>query len=97
MVTYGGMSREPVIAPTTSFIFKDIQLRGFWMSRWHTENGISKQCDQMYDDLLQLMKDGKLIAPAHKSVPLHLFQETLKTINSSKSYTSFKYFLNLQD
>lgn len=93
MVTYGGMSREPVIVPTASFIFKDIQLRGFWMTRWHKENATSIQRDQMYDELLQFMKDGKLVAPAHTTIPLHLFQETLQ----NNSFTSLKYFLNLQD
>jgi hypothetical protein len=34
MVTYGGMSRQPVTVSTTAFIFKDVTLRGFWMSRW---------------------------------------------------------------
>lgn len=38
MVTYGGMSREPVIVPTASLIFKDLQFRGFWMTRWTNNN-----------------------------------------------------------
>ena len=32
LVTYGGMSKEPVTIPTGLLIFKDIQLRGYWMS-----------------------------------------------------------------
>lgn len=39
MVTYGGMSREPVIVPTSSLIFKDLQFRGFWMTRWKEQIG----------------------------------------------------------
>ncbi|XP_071835892.1 enoyl-[acyl-carrier-protein] reductase, mitochondrial-like isoform X3 [Apostichopus japonicus] len=37
MVTYGGMSRQPVMVPTSSLIFSDIKVRGYWMSRWHEE------------------------------------------------------------
>ncbi|CAH2006813.1 unnamed protein product [Acanthoscelides obtectus] len=37
MVTYGGMSREPVTVPTSALIFKDVQIRGFWMTRWSKE------------------------------------------------------------
>lgn len=35
IVTYGGMSRQPLTVPTASFIFKDIRLVGFWMTRWN--------------------------------------------------------------
>lgn len=96
MVTYGGMSREPVIVPTASFIFKDIQLRGFWMTRWRKENISSEKCNQMYDDLSQFMKDGKLVAPAHKTLPLDSFREALQNTISSKGFIGFKYFLDLQ-
>jgi len=34
MFTYGGMSKQPVVAPTGAFIFKDITLKGFWLTRW---------------------------------------------------------------
>lgn len=35
LVSYGGMSKQPVQTPTGSFIFDDIRLRGFWMSTWY--------------------------------------------------------------
>lgn len=31
MVTYGGMSKQPIIVPTSHLIFKGIALQGFWM------------------------------------------------------------------
>lgn len=96
MVTYGGMSREPVIIPTASFIFKDIQLRGFWMTRWRKDNFSSEKYNKMYNDLSQFMKDGQLVAPAHKTLPLDFFQEALQNTISSKGYIGFKYFLDLQ-
>lgn len=96
MVTYGGMSREPVIAPTASFIFKDIQLRGFWMTRWHKENANTEQYDKMYETLSQFMREGKLVAPAHKTLPLDSFQEIVENTISSKGFIGFKYFLDLE-
>ncbi|KAJ2870305.1 mitochondrial 2-enoyl thioester reductase, partial [Coemansia asiatica] len=33
LVTYGGMSRQPVTLPTSLLLFKDIAARGFWMNR----------------------------------------------------------------
>jgi hypothetical protein len=35
MVTYGGMSRQGVVVPTSNMIFKDLTLRGFWLTRWN--------------------------------------------------------------
>lgn len=37
MVTYGGMSRKPLIIPTGKLIFNDIKLKGFWMTRWNQQ------------------------------------------------------------
>uniref|UniRef100_A0A8C6ZHP8 Enoyl-[acyl-carrier-protein] reductase, mitochondrial n=1 Tax=Nothoprocta perdicaria TaxID=30464 RepID=A0A8C6ZHP8_NOTPE len=34
MVTYGGMAKQPVTVPVSAFIFKDVKLRGFWMTQW---------------------------------------------------------------
>lgn len=32
MVTYGGLSKEPVSVPTGLLIFNDVRLRGFWLT-----------------------------------------------------------------
>ncbi|XP_031485951.1 enoyl-[acyl-carrier-protein] reductase, mitochondrial [Nymphaea colorata] len=59
MVTYGGMSKKPVTVSTSSFIFKDLALRGFWLQRWMTSDK-AKECRVMIDYLLSLVKDGQL-------------------------------------
>ncbi|CAG2122228.1 unnamed protein product, partial [Medioppia subpectinata] len=38
MVTYGGMSKQPLIIPTGSLIFKDQRFFGYWMTRWYADN-----------------------------------------------------------
>lgn len=38
MVSYGGMSKQPIQVPTGSLIFNDIRLRGFWMSEWYKKS-----------------------------------------------------------
>uniref|UniRef100_A0A0N5AKX7 Enoyl-[acyl-carrier-protein] reductase, mitochondrial n=1 Tax=Syphacia muris TaxID=451379 RepID=A0A0N5AKX7_9BILA len=35
MVTYGGMSKQPLQIPTGPLIFKDIVLKGFWVTDWY--------------------------------------------------------------
>lgn len=59
MVTYGGMSKKPVAVSTSSFIFKDLKLRGFWLQKWLSIEK-SKECREMVDYLLSLTRDGKL-------------------------------------
>jgi mitochondrial enoyl-[acyl-carrier protein] reductase / trans-2-enoyl-CoA reductase len=55
MITYGGMSREPVTAPTSALIFKDVQFRGFCTTRWTNEYADSPLRQQMYDELIELI------------------------------------------
>ncbi|KAG2312540.1 hypothetical protein Bca4012_027089 [Brassica carinata] len=59
MVTYGGMSKKPITVSTTSFIFKDLALKGFWLQNW-LSLGKVKECREMIDYLLGLARDGKL-------------------------------------
>ncbi|CAA7038201.1 unnamed protein product [Microthlaspi erraticum] len=59
MVTYGGMSKKPITVSTTSFIFKDLALRGFWLQNWLSMSKV-KECREMIDYLLGLARDGKL-------------------------------------
>ncbi|KAJ4836591.1 hypothetical protein Tsubulata_043493 [Turnera subulata] len=59
MVTYGGMSKKPVTVSTSSFIFKELSLRGFWLQKWLTSEK-SKESKEMIDYLLCLAREGKL-------------------------------------
>jgi len=59
MVTYGGMSLQPVTAPTSQFIFNDVILRGFWMSKWY-ETHSPKEKQELLVELLKLVQAEKL-------------------------------------
>ncbi|KAK3009554.1 hypothetical protein RJ639_013784 [Escallonia herrerae] len=59
MVTYGGMSKLPVTVSTSSFIFKDLSLKGFWLQKWLGSNK-AEECRVMLDHLLGLVREGKL-------------------------------------
>ncbi|PKA65890.1 putative trans-2-enoyl-CoA reductase, mitochondrial [Apostasia shenzhenica] len=59
MVTYGGMAKKPVSVSTSSFIFKDLALRGFWLQKWMTSDKVG-DCRAMIDYLLSLVQSGKL-------------------------------------
>lgn len=43
MVTYGGMSKQPVSFPTSLFIFKNVSAHGFWLTRWNSEHKSARE------------------------------------------------------
>jgi trans-2-enoyl-CoA reductase len=76
MVTYGGMSKKPITVSTSSFIFKDLRLRGYWMQNWinlHTVN----EFKPMTDYLLRLVRDGQL-KYVMETVPFQDFNAALQ-------------------
>ncbi|KAM0756121.1 NAD(P)-binding protein [Meredithblackwellia eburnea MCA 4105] len=75
LVTYGGMAKQSLKIPPSLFIFKKLQLAGFWYSNWvetHPEERIT-----MMKSLAQLIADGKLKEPAHEIVDLEGDDEKL--------------------
>jgi trans-2-enoyl-CoA reductase len=58
LVTYGGMGREPVSVPTPLFIFRNIRLRGFWISGLVAESGDTAKKRELLDRLSRLVLDG---------------------------------------
>lgn len=59
MITYGGMSRKPITVPTAPFIFKDISLKGFWMSRWSATASLQEKQD-LIASLCEIDRKGYL-------------------------------------
>jgi trans-2-enoyl-CoA reductase len=59
LVTYGAMARQPITVPSSVFLFKNIQLKGFWLSKWLATHSRAER-EKMYADLVALVKAGKL-------------------------------------
>jgi trans-2-enoyl-CoA reductase len=57
MVTYGAMSKKPVMLPTGLLIFKDLRFRGFWLSRWANADREAKR--RTIEEILGLVREGK--------------------------------------
>ncbi|KAJ1890185.1 mitochondrial 2-enoyl thioester reductase [Coemansia sp. IMI 209127] len=62
LVTYGGMSRQPVAMPTSLLLFKDIRACGFWMNRWYEAHMDSSARAEMWKDILDLTAGGMFVA-----------------------------------
>lgn len=89
LVTYGAMSREALTIPNSALIFKDIALRGFWMSKWSKEHSAEER-QQMYEKLFQLMASGDFKPPMHRLVPLSQYKQALEQLADVKGMTGEK-------
>lgn len=92
MVTYGGMAKQPVMVPVSTFIFRDVRLRGFWMTQWKKDHAQDQESlTNMMDALCQLIRRGQLTAPACTEVPLQDYKAALEA--TMKPFTSSKQIL----
>uniref|UniRef100_A0A7E5A035 Enoyl-[acyl-carrier-protein] reductase, mitochondrial n=1 Tax=Panagrellus redivivus TaxID=6233 RepID=A0A7E5A035_PANRE len=87
MVTYGGMSKEPVQGATGPFIFKDITFRGFWMTKWYKQSLIHAELtakrEKMYADIADWIIDGSFAKPKIVYWKPEQYKEALKEATSS--------------
>ena len=59
LVTYGGMSRQPVTIPTSLLLFHDLTLKGFWLKRSLQDyNREARSSD--FKQIAQMIKSKKL-------------------------------------
>ncbi|PRP83811.1 hypothetical protein PROFUN_08926 [Planoprotostelium fungivorum] len=91
LVTYGGMSRKPAVVPTSLFIFKNIQHKGFWLTKWNEENPDKRQ--QSMDELFKLISQDKLKIWAEKR-HLHEWAEAVE--HSQAAYRDRKIVLSFE-
>ncbi|XP_059166178.1 enoyl-[acyl-carrier-protein] reductase, mitochondrial-like [Physella acuta] len=63
MVTYGGMSKRPVMAPTGALLFKEIVLCGYWNTNWNRIHKTDIARYEMLSDLSRLIKESKFKPP----------------------------------
>ncbi|XP_061802643.2 enoyl-[acyl-carrier-protein] reductase, mitochondrial isoform X1 [Nerophis lumbriciformis] len=92
MVTYGGMSKQPVTVPVSALIFKDVKICGFWVTQWKRDQSHdSGAFRSMLDELCSLIRQGKLSAPACTEVGLHDYSKALHA--AMQPFTSAKQIL----
>ncbi len=80
-VTYGAMGRKPVTVPNGLLIFRDIQLRGLWVSRW-IEHAPVDELHAVYANLASRVAAGKLAQPVDSTFPLEAFQDALARLDA---------------
>lgn len=80
-ITYGAMGRKPVTMPNGLLIFRDIRVRGLWVTRW-VERAPAAEVRAVYQDLAARVAAGRLVQPVDATFPLERFQEALARLDA---------------
>ena len=62
LVSYGGVSRKPMVVQPGSFIFKKQTIRGFWLFYWY-QSAKPDEITAMFDHLAPLIAAGTISTP----------------------------------
>lgn len=76
LLNYGGMSMQPCQVRPPELIFRDIRLRGFWVTAWLNRADAS-QITQLYQRLAGLMTQGLLHMPVAARYPLEHVRDAI--------------------
>lgn len=68
-ITFGAMAKRPLTVPNGLLIFRDLQLRGLWVTRW-IEHAPAAEVRAVYTDLAARVAAGSLIQPVDSIHPL---------------------------
>ena len=80
-ITYGAMGRKPLTIPNGLLIFRDIQVRGLWVSRW-IENAPLNEVRDVYENLAARVANGKIVQQVDSTYPLEKFQDALARLEA---------------
>ena len=80
MVTYGGMSKQPLSFNTADFIFKNFKSVGFWVTQWRENN--KSEFKGTVDRLSELILSKQLKPPRCKEFKLDEFREAFKLVQT---------------
>jgi trans-2-enoyl-CoA reductase len=83
LVTYGAMARQPLKIPNGFLIFRNLEFKGFWASRWLRSLPPARAA-KMWDLLASLSMRGKLRVPIHRVFPLRDLLSAVEEAASEK-------------
>lgn len=83
LVNYGMMSGEPCEVAPSSFVFRDITLKGFWLAKWF-RNASREAQRALYAELTQLVASGALHARIHATYPVARIQDAVAAAHAGE-------------
>lgn len=83
LVNYGAMSGEPCQISPASFVFRDITLRGFWLSQWF-QNASPEKRMAVFGEVAKLISMGKLKSRVQATYSIDQIKEAVKVAASGE-------------
>ena len=83
LVNYGLMSGEPCQVSASSFVFRDVTLRGFWLAKWFQKATPAEQM-KVFGELTQLIAGGKLKARIAATYPVARIKDAIAAAASGE-------------
>ncbi|KAI9751253.1 MAG: Delta(24)-sterol C-methyltransferase [Chaenotheca gracillima] len=79
-VTYGAMSKQPMMVPASMLIFKNVVFSGFWISEWSDRHPAEKKA--MVEEILDMTRKGEFKDVPVREVewPDNVFGEDVKKL-----------------
>ncbi len=77
LVTFGAMSRRSLKVPNKFLIFKDLTLRGLWVTKW-LESASHAEIYSVLRPLAEMMVGGSLSLPVAEVLPMKQFREAIQ-------------------
>lgn len=81
LVTYGAMSRRSLKVPNKHLIFKNLEIRGYWLTKW-AETASHLEMQEVLRPLATMMLKGQLKLPVDRVVPLADYREAISLAQS---------------
>lgn len=79
-ITYGAMGRRPVTVPNGLLIFRDIAVRGLWITKW-LEGAADEQVRGIYGRLAEKVKAGEIVQKVDSLFALQDFGKALARLD----------------
>ena len=79
-ITYGAMGRRPVTVPNGPLIFRDVIVRGLWITRW-IENASMEEVRRTYAALAEKVAAGKVVQKVDSLHDIKDFRKTLARLD----------------
>ncbi len=81
-ITFGAMARRPLTIPNGLLIFRDIQVRGLWVTRW-IEHAPDAEVRGVYAELAARVAAGALVQPVDSTHQLGDFPAALARLSAA--------------
>jgi len=83
LVNYGMMSGQPCQVSPSSFVFRDITLKGFWLAKWFRDSSRDAQ-RALYGELTKLVASGVLHARVQATYPVQSIREAVAAASAGE-------------